>query len=133
MRIMQLARFGVVGAVATGIYFLVAVGFGQLAANLHPVLAHTVAVIVSTIASYLGHHKFTFQANQQHFYYGARFLLTAAGLYSITTLLVIVANALRPSHQVLISAAITLCFPMISYMLNSHWTFAGSKGRRSEH
>jgi putative flippase GtrA len=116
-------RFAAVGLVATGLYFGITVCLGGARVGMEPVGASTIGFVVSIAASYVGHHRFTFRATGQHEWYLPRFLFVMTSLFAISTLAMALCRHVWHLDHVLVSAGISVAFPIASYFLNWLWAF----------
>ena len=119
----KLMRYGLVGVICTLIYLLI--GYAGTLAGLGVGLSHTIAVIISLIASYVGQKVFTFRVSDQHARYGTRFLIATGGIVLAQFVLVF---ALREAGiaPLLIFLASSLFYPVASLILHWSWTFRTS-------
>lgn len=121
--IAKLMRFGVVGVTCTLIYLVI--GYTGTLAGLGVGLAHTIAVIISLFASYIGQKVFTFRRNSEHARYGSRFLIATGGIVLAQYALVF---ALREAGlaPLLIFLASSAFYPVASLAVHWSWTFRTS-------
>jgi putative flippase GtrA len=124
----QIARFVMVGGVATLVYLTVTIGC-QTLAQAGPAVSSGIGFAVSIACSYLGHALFTF--DQQG-------VALASGLrFAVATLLI--AGCLSLLHGYLVNAQNwpapiaallnAMLYPAMSFLAHSLWSFSG-RGHR---
>lgn len=123
-------RFGIVGIVATAVYFLLGMALVGRGAGALP--AHIIALCAGFLVSYLGQKRFTFGIRGRHAAAGWRFVLATAALVAATFLVVFVLEAFgAPARATII--ANTVFYPAASFVLHNAWTFrlrpAGADGQ----
>lgn len=119
-----LGRFGMVGVLSTLVYFVTASLLGRPPIGVNPVVANTLGVAVSLLVSYVGHHQYTFKVQDGHRRYLPRFLVVTAGLFVLSSAATAIASYVWLFDHVAVTACITVCYPIASYLLNSLWTFS---------
>ena len=117
-------RFSIVGIVGTVIY--AGLAFGFLAMGVTLLISHSIAYIISLLASYLGQKIFTFEIRGQHKRNFSRFVLATIGLAVVQFLLVAVLEVLKVDPKVIIIVS-TLYYPPASFIVHNLWTFKESK------
>ena len=124
----RIIRFGIVGVGATAIYFLMAISLpGQTWVAISPTLASVLASILSIFASYFGHHKFTFAKTGQHAVFLPRFLLLAGILSAAAALGTYVLTAKLSIGYRLAALIVTVCYPVLSFVLNRLLVFTDAQ------
>ena len=118
----QLARFGVIGCLATIIHYTVAVGVALLSG---PYTANATGYVSAVLVSYLGHQRFTFQVPTQarsHSRHFPRFI--AASLFALlcSQLVLAATGSFDIDEQVRLALAV-LIVPPVSYLLNRFWVY----------
>jgi putative flippase GtrA len=120
----RLGRFGMVGVVATFIYFAITTILGRPPIGMDPLAANTLGVAASLSVSYFGHHRYTFRMLGEHERYLPRFLIVMAGLFLLSTVAMAIARYVWVLDHSLVTASIAVCCPFVSYLLNLLWTFS---------
>ena len=113
-------RFAGVGLIGSAIY--AGLAFGSVVAGLDILFAHTIALTISLLASYVGQKIFTFGVRGGHQRTGPRFAIATAGLVSVQYLLVLGFQAVGPSDYVTLWVS-TLFYPPASFLIHTFWTF----------
>lgn len=83
----QLGKFASVGAVATALHVVTALGLNQFA-GVVPLRANVVAFMVATLWSYLGNWIWTFEAKARFQQSAPRFLVMSLGCFGINQAIV---------------------------------------------
>ncbi|WP_445492884.1 GtrA family protein [Rhodopseudomonas sp. RCAM05734] len=125
-RLALISRFGIVGIIATLLYFVTTTMLGRPPIGMDPVAANTVGVAVSLLFSYLGHHRYTFEVSGGHRQSLPRFLVVSASLFVLSSAAMAAARYAWGYDHLIVTACITVCYPVMSYIINSAWTFAES-------
>ncbi|UZE48078.1 GtrA family protein [Rhodopseudomonas sp. P2A-2r] len=123
-RLPVIGRFGMVGIIATLLYFMTTTILGRPPFSIDPVAANSAGVAVSLLFSYLGHHRFTFGVASGHGRSLPRFLIVSGGLFVLSSAAMAAARYVWSYDHMLVTACITICYPVMSYLINSAWTFA---------
>ena len=119
-RLIQLARFLVVGLAGTAAYLVLA--FLLRSTGIAVFWSHAVASAISLAVSYFGQKIFTLGIAGDHARRGARFLAATALLVVVQSLLVIGLDAARaPDHIIFLAS--TAFYPPASYLIHTFWTF----------
>jgi putative flippase GtrA len=118
----RLARFSVVGAVATVLHIGVAM-IAVAAAGANPTVAAMIGFTAAFAVSYFGHFRFTFAASGRHRDYLLKFAVSSLASLVLSTGMVWVATAIlgidyKPS---LIGLAVIV--PVCNYLVNRFWVF----------
>jgi putative flippase GtrA len=121
--IARVARFGVIGLLATATYFLTTVALGNPPVSMEPIAANTIGFILSVVVSYVGHHRFTFRMDGAHGYYFPRFISVTVVLFLLSTAAVAVFRDILGYSHTLVTATIAVSYPVASYALNFLWAF----------
>ena len=119
--ISAIARFGLVGLIATLAYFGASLFF--LDRGMAPRLANLAAFGVGTITSYLGHYFFTYRSDGSHLKLGTRYFLVTAGLVGLGAGLHHFALLLGAGPRAA-ALFVTVAYPPLSFGLNHFWAFA---------
>ncbi len=119
----QLIRFGLVGGVATLTYIASqAILIRWL--GLHILVGTSMSLLISVTVSYLGHHRFTFNAVGDHRSFASRFVIVTAVLIIASNALAYLCSELLPVDDFVASLSVTPFYPIASYILNKYWVFA---------
>lgn len=116
-------RFAIVGIASTIIY--AALAFGLLAAGFATLWAHSIAYVISILASYAGQKVFTFGIRGQHRRNMPRFIIATIGLAVTQFLLVALLEFLKVDPRITLAIS-TLYYPPASFVVHNLWTFRGS-------
>jgi putative flippase GtrA len=117
----RLVRFGLVGALATGVQYLILVALVRWAGTWPPV-ASVVGFVVSAVGNYLLNYHFTFRSRQQHGPAAAKFLVLAAvGLVLNAVLMEVLVDV--GWHYLLAQICVTAVVFLWNFVGNSLWTF----------
>lgn len=120
----RVARFGIVGVVATVVH--VAVAFAVLAV-VGPVVAAVIGFLAANGVSYLGHRLWTFRETQRSVIDGAwRHLVVSAFGMGINVAMVACLGYLGAPAQAAVLAG-ALVAPPLTYLGARHWAFAVSR------
>lgn len=122
----RVARFGVSGAAATLVYFLLT-NVLVIAAGLLPTVASVCAYLLSLGISYLLQSRFTFQANTASLDQMTRFAVTSlAGLAIAWCVMAITADVLAWPY---LAGAAVICvlIPVANFFIFRGWVFATRK------
>lgn len=115
----QLLRFGVVGIVATAVYFFIAILLPPASSFvIRPSAASLVASFVSVLVSYLGHHSFTFTKIGDHSFYLPRFLVISLILSLAAALGTHVLTELLHVGYRYAAAGVAVAYPVASFILS---------------
>jgi putative flippase GtrA len=121
-----LVRFGLVGALATGIQYLVLVVLVR-GAGMWPPAASAVGFVISAVANYLLNYHFTFRSQQQHGAAAVKFLtLATVGLVLNAVLMQVLVDA--GWHYLLAQVCVTAVVFLWNFVGNSLWTFRAYTG-----
>lgn len=128
----RLVRFGVVGMVATIVYFSSSIAMVEVV-GLPPVAASVVGQLCAIGISYFGHAAFSFRVEQDHNRHAWRFLVTSAGTFGVNILVTwLLTNVMHLPYLIAFSVIVVL-IPSINYTCNRFWVFKGgldTRGRR---
>jgi putative flippase GtrA len=134
MRLGRVARFGIVGALATAIHVGVTVGLIEVF-SWRAFWASLLAFCTAVGVSYVGHHAWTFGARGNHGRHLPRFVVvSAAGLGLNQAIVFIVVDGLR-WHYSLAITAVVLIVPAFGFIASRNWAFSRRRGysaRRTE-
>ena len=122
----RFVRFGLVGAVATGIQYLILIvlvrGWGMW-----PALASAIGFVVSSSGNYLLNYHFTFQSGRPHGPAAAKFVTLAAVGLAINFVLMQVLGA-AGVYYLLAQVCATAVVFLWNFLGNSLWTFRAYTG-----
>lgn len=126
----QVAKFGIVGVVTTATHVLVLSGLVELA-EMEPILANTVAFLVSFAISFVGHFLWTFggtDSGRMRRWHAAlpRFLIVAVLGFLLNSLIVFsIVNVMSLSYRYAIVLIVTVV-PVCTFVLSRYWAFTHS-------
>jgi putative flippase GtrA len=120
-------RFALVGAVATGIQYLLLFIFAHWA-GVDPVLSSSAGFIVSAFANYCLNHRYTFRSTKRHGPALIRFM-TLAGVGLILNSAIMQASMMVGLHYLIAQMWASTGVLLWSFVGNSLWTFRGSCNR----
>lgn len=122
----RLLRFGLVGALATAIQYLVLVILVRWA-GLWPPAASALGFVVSAVGNYLLNYHFTFLSRQPHGPAAAKFLVLAIiGLALNAALMEVLVDF--GWHYLLAQVCVTAIVFLGNFIGNSLWTFRAYSG-----
>lgn len=122
----RVARFGISGAAATLVYFLLT-NVLVIAAGLLPTVASVCAYLLSLGISYLLQSRFTFQANTDSLDQMTRFVITSlAGLVIAWCVMAITVDVLAWPYFAG-AAVICVLIPVANFFIFRGWVFATRK------
>jgi putative flippase GtrA len=122
----RLVRFGLVGAVATGIQYLILVVLVR-EAGMWPAAASAIGFVVSASGNYLLNYHFTFRSQRRHAPAAAKFVtLAAVGLLINFMLMQVLVAA--GWHYLLAQVCATGVVFLWNFVGNSLWTFRACTG-----
>lgn len=122
----KFVRFGLVGALATAIQYLVLVALVD-GTGMWPPEASAVGFVLSAGVNYLLNYHFTFRSDQQHAPAAAKFLtLTIVGLSLNATLMQVLVDV--GWHYLLAQVCVTAVVFLWNFVGNSLWTFRAYTG-----
>lgn len=121
-----LLRYGVMGALATGVYFAVAVGLHQT--GLGPNTTSAIAIAISVLVSFVIQSRVTFQTGRLDPAEAARFVVV--GLIGLTVSRVVIGTVHLRAGQPFWVAALVVCLivPITNFTAMNFWVFAGGRG-----
>jgi putative flippase GtrA len=115
-------RFSLVGIIATFIYFI--------SANLliytnivSPIIASSIAFIITMPISFLGHRNFTFQAGQNNISYLKRYLCYAIIGFACSNLIIFLTTLTSLINAYIGVAMVTLVLPIINFLALKFFVF----------
>jgi putative flippase GtrA len=111
------------GIASTATYFAVSLMLIAPPVMLDPVLASAGAFGISLVVSYLGHHRYTFEREGRHGFYLPRFITVTVLLFVSSTLAMFIFTHVVATEPLYVTIAITLTYPIASYVLNLLWVF----------
>jgi putative flippase GtrA len=118
-----LARFGVVGAMATLVYLVVTVIAGEPRFGLSAVTANVAGFAASLIFSYFGHAIATYEVGGEHQRYAPRFLVATAILVAVCSILTYGVVDVLGFDRRFAAIAVAVLYPISSLLLHTAWTF----------
>ena len=122
----RLVRFGLVGALATGIQYLVLVGLVRWV-GMWPPAASAVGFVTSAAGNYVLNYHFTFRSQHRHGPAAAKFLILATvGLVLNVVLMQVLVDA--GWHYLLAQVCVTVVVFLWNFVGNSLWTFRAYTG-----
>lgn len=118
----NILSFGIVGALATVVHAIVAIVLIEMA-MLHPFPANAFGFMTGFLASYFGHHRFSFQSDAEHKDALPRFLLVAgAGLVLNQIIVFCVVNLAGLSYYISLAIIISVV-PVMTFVISRNWAF----------
>jgi len=124
-----LARFGVVGTMATLIYVVVTVIVGDLRFGLSAVTANVAGFATSLIFSYFGHALATYEVGGEHQRYAPRFVVATAILVAVCSMLTYGLVDVLGFDRRFAAITVAVFFPISSVLLHTAWTFGPGNHR----
>ena len=118
----QIARFGTVGVIATGVHGL-ALYILVENALLNPLVANSFAFLLAVIVSYVGHYRWTYNANSKHIHTFAKFFILASSGFVMNALIMEVTANIIGLHYLIGFTIIVLTVPVATYVIGRHWVF----------
>lgn len=118
----RIARFGIVGIVATFVYVaatFVAVELLELAA----VSASIVGQLTSTAVSYFGHALYSFRVHTDHRTYLWRFLVVAAVTFGLNGFVTYALTEIGGVSYRVSVIVVAILIPLTNYACNRFWVF----------
>ena len=122
----RLVRFGLVGAVATGIQYLILIVLVR-ESGMWPALASAIGFVASSSGNYLLNYRFTFRSGQPHGPAAAKFVTLAAVGLVINFVLMQVLGA-AGVYYLLAQVCATAVVFLWNFLGNSLWTFRAYTG-----
>lgn len=118
----RLVRFGIVGVIATLVYF--STTFVAIEAfALTPVRASIVGQVTAMGVSYFGHSLFSFAVKTDHRTYLWRFLVIAALTFTMNGVVTwLLTDVLRVYYPIAVGI-VGLLIPLTNYVCNRFWVF----------
>jgi putative flippase GtrA len=118
----RLARFSVVGVVATVLHIGVAM-IAVAAAGANPTVAAMIGFTAAFAVSYFGHFRFTFAASGRHRDYLLKFAVSSLASLVLSTGMVWVATAILGIDYKPALFALAVIVPVCNYLVNRFWVF----------
>jgi putative flippase GtrA len=118
----RLARFSLVGAIATAVYLLAALVAVELL-GAGPIAGATAGFCASFAVSYVGHFHFTFAVPGRYRDYVLRFAISSVASFLVSTLVMWLATKLLQMDYRIALIAIAIIIPVCSYLVNRFWVF----------
>lgn len=119
----QLARFSVVGLMATGIHVAVA-WMAHRAAGLPPTGANGAGFLCAFLASYFGHHHWSFRRRGNHDVHMRRFLAVSLLAFLISHAITLAVTDWLGLDYGVALLAIVAVVPASTYLASRFWAFA---------
>ncbi len=120
----QVARFAVIGGIATACHVAVAVILVE-GPGLAPLWANFPAFCAAVLVSYLGNHSWTFGARGEHLFHFPRFAVTALTGLALNQAIVYAMVEVAGADYRLALAIVVLVVPTLSFAMNRIWVFSG--------
>lgn len=114
----SVARFAIVGVIATLTHLCVAASLLSVLPSMNTVAVNTIAFCIAVFVSYLGHARFTFKRAGAAW----KFFLTSIFGLLINNATVILMSLFTP-RKLLCIALGTLIAPAFVYLVSSKWVF----------
>ena len=122
-QVAQIGRFGVVGALATGVHVAVFIGLIELL-DVDPFWANLPAFSAAVLVSYFGNLVWTFDMQAAGLGRLPRFVLIALiGLVANQAIVLLIVDVLSQSHRLAI-AVVVVVVPTMTYLGSRWWAFA---------
>lgn len=118
----QLTRFAAVGALATGVQYVLLAVFVELFRS-DPVIASALSFSLSALANYILNHRMTFGGSSSHVRAFPRFFVVAILGLGINTSVMAAAYQLLSVHYLVAQAVATAVVFTWTFMGNRLWTF----------
>ena len=117
-----LARFGIVGVIATIVYYVAGQGFAT--ADFEPIRANLFAYLAGTSISFLGHFTYTFRKRDQILRHLTRFIVVSAGGYLLSHATIWLGAYLIGLPFWIASMIVVVVVASSSWAANRFWAFA---------
>ena len=118
----RLARFSIVGAIATGVYVVVAmIAIGAGGAT--PMVGATVGFCASFLVSYVGHFRFTFAVPGRYRDYVVKFAVSSMVSLLLSTSAIWVTTKILKIDYRLALVAVAIIIPICNYLVSRFWVF----------
>ena len=117
----RVLRFGLVGALATGVQYAILVVLVRWA-GMWPPAASAVGFVVSAVGNYLLNYHFTFRSRERHAPAAAKFLILAGGGLALNAALMAVLVDMG-WHYLVAQVCVTAVVFLWNFIGNSLWTF----------
>lgn len=118
----KLFRFGVAGALATVVHFLILILLVEIGVA-SPMWGTVAGFAAGALISYTLNRRYTFISRKSNWDAGPKFLAVAAATGLLNAMLVYVGTALLGLHYLLVQCLATLIVFLANFLLNSIWTF----------
>jgi putative flippase GtrA len=126
---LQYARFAGVGAIATGAHVVLFVGLIELL-QISAVIANLAAFGAALLLSFVGHCRWTFRLQDDHWRALGRFTAVALiGLALNSAIAYGIADRLDWHYAYAVAAMVTAT-PVALFLLSRYWAFAGGRASR---
>lgn len=118
----QVARFVTVGVIATGVH---GVALYMLVENilLEPLVANSFAFLSAVVVSYVGHYRWTYNANSRHAHTFLKFFTLASMGFAMNALIMEVTVNTIGLHYLIGFLIIVLTIPAATYIVGRYWVF----------
>ncbi len=119
--VFSMARFGLVGVLATIVYYASAVSIE--AGGVAPQQANLLAYLLSTSVSFLGHFHFTFGKSGRKLPYIWRFIPVSVAGYVISRVVVFVGNSELALPFWITAFAVAVAVAAFTWVVSRFWAF----------
>lgn len=119
--IQQFVSFAGVGAIATGVQYLILIGLAEL--GMRAALASGIGYVISALLNYYLNYRYTFKSTQDHRKTLVRFFLVALVGLALNTAVMIVAVEYLHLHYLLAQILATGLVLLWNFGANARWTF----------
>lgn len=125
-----LLRFGLMGGLATSVYFAIAIGLHQT--GLGPNTTSAIAIAISVVVSFVVQSRVTFQTGRFEPKEAGRFLVV--GLIGLTVSRVVISTVHLRAEQPFWVAALVVCLvvPITNFTAMNFWVFASDRGGQQQ-
>lgn len=120
--VLQVARFGVVGTLATAVHTVVVVALVELGL-LPPTPANVAAFCCAVFVSYFGHYYWTFRSAAQHRAAFLRFSIAAATGFALNYGIFLLIVDIWGAHYLIALAVVFVVVPAVTFAMNKLWAF----------
>jgi putative flippase GtrA len=118
----RLARFSVVGAVATAVHIGVAM-LAVAAAGANPTAGSAIGFVAAFTVSYFGHFRFSFRVTGRYRDYLLKFAVSSLASFLLSTASVWLATAIIGVDYKPALVALAIIVPVGNYLVNRFWVF----------
>jgi len=118
----RLIKFGLVGILATFVYYLVLWGMVEIL-NIPVLLATSIAFVLVTIENYLLHYNWTFRSSNDHTTAFPRFILMNVVGFNINLFIMFAGVNLWDFNYLLVQAVAIVTVVTWNFVLSHYWIF----------